>query len=107
MSDAIRKYREANPLPAPTAPSPDFEQSPVVVASIAGQHNGWLSPVGEFYPCAAWEHEDHAWRLAERYGYVDFYSGSKALEENGWVKLKSGDWIVVLLQECTQRQLDA
>lgn len=81
--------------------------SPLEVSPIAGAFSGWLSPGGKFYRCESWEHEHFAWRLAEAYGYRDYYSGSKALEDNDWVKLKSGDWIIVLLQECTQRQLDA
>lgn len=104
----LRKYVEAKYRGAELpAAHPEPEGSPLVVAPVVGQWSGWLSPIGEFYPCQSWEHESFAWRLAEKYGYRDFYSGSKALEENEWVKLKSGDWIVVAREFLTQKQLDA
>lgn len=85
--------------------SNEFE--PVEPVPLVGAFNGWLSTEGRFYTCAAYEHEMLAWILAERSGYRDFYSGSRALEEHQWVKLKWGMWITVAREFVTQRQLDA
>jgi len=83
------------------------EWEPVEPVPLVGAFNGWLSPDGVFYTCAAYEHEMLAWALAERFGYRDHYSGSKALEEHEWIKLKWGMWIAIARELVTQRQLDA
>lgn len=51
--------------------------------------------------------DDRQRQQAKKFGYRDFRSGSKALEEHGWIKLKWGEWIIPLLDNVTQRQLDA
>lgn len=48
-----------------------------------------------------------AWRLAETLGLRDHYNAGREIESNGWVKLKSGDWIVICREDVSQRQLDA
>ena len=86
---------------------PEVPESPIVTSSVVGALHGWLSPEGDFYACGFLEHESFAWRIAAARGYRDFYSGSKALEEHEWVKLKCGNWIVVAKDLATQPQIDA
>lgn len=82
-------------------------ESPLEPSPVVGAFCGWLSPEGVFYACEPWEHESFAWRLTEKLGLRDHYNAGRELESHGWVKLKSGDWIVICREDVTQRQLDA
>lgn len=82
-------------------------ESPLVVSPVIGAYCGWLAPDGKFYACESWEHESFAWRLTEMLGIKDHYNAGRELEAAGWVKLKSGDWMVICREDVSQRQLDA
>lgn len=68
---------------------------------IITQDTGWLSPEGDFYPCAYQGHNN----LASRLGFKEFM-----LEEKGWVKMQNAEFVWDYMDlggfRPTQKQID-
>ena len=68
---------------------------------------GWISPSGDFYPCAGWEHDAAAENISANCYSAAYFKehGYRLLEEFGWVRLyRSG--IIYVKGKLTQAQID-
>lgn len=71
------------------------------------QSPGWLAPDGKFYPCAWYEHDGYARRLAAI--YYSSLDSTRELERRGWLRILTGGVVGNIDHDAgvTQAQYDA